>query len=72
METPAPTVGRIVHYTPPEGGQPLAAIVTRVYRDVPTVIDVTVFPPGGNVISVITIGPARAAGEPGWSWPPRA
>ena len=45
--TPAPTVGRIVHFYPFGGGDKVwAAIVTGVYPERADLIDLTTFSPG--------------------------
>lgn len=75
----APTIGRIVHYHPPESDpifdEPLAAIVTAPSLD--GVVDLTVFPPGGNSYPVENVAHADdarvgIASMGYWSWPPRS
>lgn len=68
--TPFPTVGRIVHYYRHRGEQPMAALVTGVYNDTNNV-DLSIFPRGGNIWSMVNVPYAAAPVSDHWTWPPR-
>jgi len=79
MDPQKPTVGRIVHYTPPESdgrkGAPYPAVITHVFGD--TCVNLHVFDDGSFPLHV----PGTEAHKPtsvnlgtgprSWSWPPR-
>lgn len=73
----APSVGRIVHYTPSEdkGGkkQPRAAIITHVWG--PSCVNLHVFPDGSFGLKSEDSNPTSVSlgtGPRTWNWPPRA
>ena len=68
-----PTIGRIVHYTAqhdPISTRALAAIVTAISESGAPYL--TVFLPGGGVISVEAAPFSEEPQVGHWSWPPRA
>jgi hypothetical protein len=67
----APTVGRILLYTPPEGGDPLPAIVVHIAPTDPPTYWCQGFP---NEVGVVWLKGKRLATEPtpdALHWPPR-
>jgi len=73
----APSVGRIVHYTPTddkgEKKQPRAAIITHVWG--PSCVNLHVFPDGSYGLKAEDQNPTSVSlgtGPRTWSWPPRS
>lgn len=72
-----PSVGRIVHYTPPSNesggkGQPHAAVVTHVWGD--SCVNLNVLQDGSFKLANLTPTSVSFSdnGSPGtWNWPPR-
>lgn len=79
FKPPAPTVGRIVLYTPmpddapqPRAGKAFAAIVTDVFPG--DICHLTVFVPGqdGRTVEVRSVQRGEQIGQSNrWFWPPR-
>lgn len=72
-DTTLPTIGRIVLVTPAEGGEAMAAIVTKA-PTTSTSIDVTAFPPAGSPPrAMMAVVHRSEAGDQlrCWEWPPR-
>ncbi len=70
-----PTVGRVVHYWPPEYEVPVAAIVVYVWsRDL---VNLYVLPTGiggdvsAGVVTSVEYGEGGAGPARRWCWPPR-
>lgn len=79
---PVPSVGRIVHYTPPDQGtagksQAYPAVITHVWSD--TCVNLQVFNDGSYPLPAEGCNPTSVslAGDPNsptgrtWCWPPR-
>lgn len=64
-----PTVGRIVHYLPPNRSTPLAAIIVDVDDDL---VNLTVFQPDGTTKPAKHVTQAKHLTEYCWTWPTRA
>lgn len=71
MESPKPTIGRIVHYHPNPGEPPEAALVIAVHSD--TTVNLQVCNAAGTWSTKSSV-PVYAEGQAGqfWAWPPRA
>lgn len=76
MSDQKPSVGRIVHYTPPESvqsdrkSQPWPAIITHVWGD--TCVNLAVLPDGSFGLHDLKPTSVMIGDGPGtWKWPPR-
>jgi hypothetical protein len=67
-----PSLGRIVHFFPTTGSEPLAAVITRVWSD--TCVNLEVFGSAAGPDETQGRFPTSVVQGPGprtWSWPPR-
>lgn len=61
-----PTIGRIVHYHT-GSGYDLAGIITRVYPEGGSVVDLTVFPFNNSPVVTPRVSEGEESSQ--WSWP---